>query len=352
MGVDFADWAVVSFNDDTGLGRMANDLKDSLGIGWHFVSPSERLQDNPLRNDRELLLPRDAPESHVRNLLEKVEGIIVLERSYWHPALLRLARETGKVSVCCPMWEWFKGSDPEWQYCDLFLCTSRHTEKILHEFGYGNTCYIGMWPLKTNAFPKRTIQGPGRLFIHNAGIIDKSDRKGTGDVIRAFQKVERNDIRLIVRTQKHSQIRELRTKDPRIEVRIGNLDNFADLYTTGDVAIQPSKLEGLGFMVVEPQLCGIPTITLDHPPMNEYITDSRMLVRPLPFKRRAYFSRKYKHAYLRLPSLRDLSGKIEWCAENDLSSISRDNQRFSEKNYNIEKIRRVWHSAISGLKRI
>ena len=33
--MDFSKWAIVGFNDDTGIGRMAQDIQKVLGIGYH-----------------------------------------------------------------------------------------------------------------------------------------------------------------------------------------------------------------------------------------------------------------------------------------------------------------------------
>src|SRR5689334_6195248 len=51
-----AQWAVVSHNDDSGLGRQAADIRSVLGIGQHLVAPSERLVDKPLSGPGETLL--------------------------------------------------------------------------------------------------------------------------------------------------------------------------------------------------------------------------------------------------------------------------------------------------------
>ena len=343
----FMDWAVVAHNDDTGFGRQASDLKSILGIERHFVIPSERLINKPLQNENEVLLPADASDDYLRDILKDVRGVIFFERAAWHRSLLPLCRELGVKSVCCHNWEWFNGKDPLWKLCDLFVCTSEFTRKIVSRYGFTNTAPIGPWPLDVSLFPPRQIAGPARHFIHNAGIVDPQDRKGTLDTIRAFHRVKRDDIRLTVRIQKATTMPRL--LDSRIEVIIGNLTNPADLYREGDVAIQPSKMEGNGFMVLEPLLCGIPVVTLDYPPMNEYITDSRMLVKKLPFNRRAFPTKWVKHAHLRLPSLHDLAKKIRWCAENDLASISAANLCFSHLHQDIHYHRNLWSQILANI---
>ena len=107
--------------------------------------------------------------------------------------------------------------------------------------------------------------------------------------------------------------------DDRIEVRIGQCGNHAELYATADVAVQPSKMEGVGYMVIEPFASGMPVITTDYPPMNEYVNSRELLVRTRWFNRKAFSTTWAKHAHLRLPDIRDLARKIEWCAENDMS---------------------------------
>ena len=343
-----ADWAVVAPNDDTGFGRQAEALKRVLGVGWHFIVPSDHLDNKVPTQHQERILPPDADDETLSGLLQLVKGVIFFERPDWHPSLLPLSASLGIASVCCPNWEWFRGQDPRWKYCDRFVCTSKFTENIVRQFGFTNTFFVGAWPLDLSMFPERRVRGPARHFIHNAGLVDKQDRKATRDTIRAFKRVKRSDLKLTVRLQKQARLPSL---DERISLEIGNLEDPADLYKAGDVAIQPSKMEGNGFMVLEPVLCGIPTLTLDYPPMNEYVTDQRMLVRKRWFKRRAFPSAWVPHAHLRLPSIRDLSRRIAWCADNSLDEISNANRSWGLENFDRQHLIKTWRRALAGLVR-
>jgi hypothetical protein len=40
--IDFSRWAVYAPKNPTGLGRMREDIKKVLGVGFHFVAASER----------------------------------------------------------------------------------------------------------------------------------------------------------------------------------------------------------------------------------------------------------------------------------------------------------------------
>lgn len=342
---DFSRWAVVAHKDDTGFGRQAADCRAVLGIGRHFVIPSERLTDHPIDGVTEQMLSPQAPDDQVRSMLAQVDGILFFERPNWHPRLLSIARSLGVHTVCVPNWEWFRHAAPEWQHCDLFICPSQFTARILNRYKFVNTVVLP-WPLDLAKLPHREIKGPARTFIHNAGLVDHDDRKGTHDTIQAFQRVTRDDIRLIVRLQKPISLPEL---DARITLEVGNRSEVADLYRIGDVCIQPSKMEGIGFMILEAAACGFPVITTDAPPMNEYVVQPELRCATRWFRRRAFPTRWVPHAHLRLPSPRDLTRRIAWCANHDMTFFSESARALAETTFSADRIREVWRGALNTL---
>ena len=341
----FSRWAVYAHKDDTGFGRQASDVRAVLGFGQHLVIPSERLIDHPVDGLSEQWLPADAEIDSIQLLLSGLDGILFFERHAWHPQILRIARGMGVVTVCVPNWEWFNGHAPEWQYCDLFVCPSRFTEKIVRSYGFTNTVNLP-WPIDLSKLPNRQVSGPARHFVHNAGLVDRDDRKGTRDTIQAFSCLSRKDIRLTVRLQKEVPLPPI---DERVEIVVGNLQSVADLYATGDICVQPSKMEGIGFMVLEPACAGIPVITTDYPPMSEYIQQPALRCRAHWRKRKAYASQWIRHAHLKLPSIRDLSRRMDWAASSDLSAISAANRLWAEATFNPEALRAAWAEALLNL---
>ena len=198
----------------------------------------------------------------------------------------------------------------------------------------------------TSSLPIRKINGYAQTFFHNVGLVDHDDRKGTTAVIEAFKKVKKPDLRLIVRMQHHSPLPDL---DKRIEVRVSNLQNPSELYLEGDAAIQPSKMEGLGFMVLEPVCCGLPVITTNAPPMNEYVRNHLMRAKKQIFKKKsfAHKSAAIKHAYLTPASISCLAKRIEWCSRNDLTNISNENRIWAQNKFNQVNLRKEWIKALS-----
>jgi glycosyltransferase involved in cell wall biosynthesis len=342
----FSDWAVYAHKDDTGFGRMASDIRSVLGVGSHLVIPSERLDDHPVDGQSEQWLPKDASFDLVRSRLSGLKGIIFFERPAWHPEILRLAHEMGVFTVCIPMWEWFPGKAPEWQYCSLFACPSRFTEQIVCSYGFTNTAQI-TWPVDLGKLPERKVSGPARHFIHNAGLVDHDDRKGTRDTIKAFSRLSRRDVKLTVRLQKEVPLPPM---DDRVEVIIGNFSHPSQLYATGDICVQPSKMEGIGFMVLEPACVGLPVITTDYPPMNEFIQQPELRCRTRWRRRKAFPTQWIHHAHLKLPSIPDLAYRMEWAASSDLTEFSSFNRQWAEDTFNSASLRRLWTRALVHLK--
>lgn len=343
--LDLSRWAVVGYNDDTGVGRMTQDITALLGVR-QLVIPSDRLQTRPLRAGRDTLLPLDAGESAVAEMLAGLQGIIILE-AWWNTALPSVARRVGVRVACVPMWEWFRGTDAHWAMVDVFLCPSPFTLEVVRRYGWTNAIQIP-WTLDVSRLPPRHVSGPGRVFFHNAGLIDHDDRKGTRDTVRAFHLVRAREVRLIVRLQKAADVGRL---DERIEVRVGSLDDVRELYAEGDVAVQPSSMEGLGLGVLEPVCCGVPTITLDYPPMSDHVRQPELRVRKRWFKRAAFPTRAARilHAHRRLPSVGDLARKIDWCAANDLGPVSRANRAYAEEMFDPARLRETWAGALERL---
>jgi glycosyltransferase involved in cell wall biosynthesis len=343
--LDLSRWAVVAYNDTTGLGRMAEDIKALLGLR-HLVIPSERLETRPLNPASDTLLPRDASETEVASVLQELQGVVILEAP-WNKELLAVARRLGVRVACVPMWEWFRGSDKDWSMVDRFLCPSDLCLKVVRSYGWNNSIHVP-WTIDLSRLPTRAVRGPARVFFHNGGLMDHDDRKSTRDTILAFRRVRRRDVRLIVRLQKPADLGPL---DDRVDVRIGNLEDVSSLYEEGDVAVQPSAMEGIGFMVLEPVCSGVPTITTNCPPVNDYVTQPELRTKTRWFARSAFPTRAARilHAHRRPPSIHDVTRRIEWCADHDLATISAENRMMAQRMFNPDVLRARWTHVLGGL---
>jgi glycosyltransferase involved in cell wall biosynthesis len=136
-----------------------------------------------------------------------------------------------------------------------------------------------------------------------------------------------------------------------VELRIRNLEDASALYTDGDVAVQLSSLEGIGFMVLEPVCCGVPTITTNCPPGSDYVIQPELRTKTRWFSRPVLSMRATSHPQPQLgpPSINDVTRRLEWCADHDLTSISTENRIMAQRMFNPDVLRARWTHVLSTL---
>lgn len=316
-------WGIVGFNDATGLGRQATDCRNVLGLGWHFVKPSERLETMPLKDSREILLSNGACSAAVEQCVAQVDGLIFLETPFSHNGIRSVAERLRKKLVLVPNWEWFPGiRRKQCQRFDLFVAPTKYTRKWIKRFFLGPVA-VAPPTLDLDQLAFRHITGPARTFIHNAGIIDENDRKGTQATLEAFRKTSNTDVKLIVRAQKTHPLLSLYEREDRIQIQSGNLESHSDLYAVGDVCIQPSRMEGIGYQIIEAIVSGMPVLTSDTSPMNEWLPEKSLLCDVhwgwnLPKSVRL----STFQSHLRSPKVTSLADRIDSLARCNLSPLS------------------------------
>jgi glycosyltransferase involved in cell wall biosynthesis len=163
----------------------------------------------------------------------------------------------------------------EFKAYDFLLCnTKRHYSVFKH---MRQAIYIP-WGTDIDVFmpkiEKKNEKNNNLIFFHNANYGGRNCRKGTDLLLRAFCKIK-GEIKLII----HSQVpiskfgyesSEIIRNDPRIKY-INKTVSAPGLYHLGDVFVYPSRLEGIGLCVPEALACGMPVITTDTAPMNEFV---------------------------------------------------------------------------------
>jgi glycosyltransferase involved in cell wall biosynthesis len=97
-------------------------------------------------------------------------------------------------------------------------------------------------------------------------------------VIKAFASLRNLRAKLVIHSQQN-----LEDFFPELRDLIGDLERrkvlichkrtvpAPGLYHLGDVYVYPSRLDGIGLTVAEALSCGLPVITSDNPPMNEFV---------------------------------------------------------------------------------
>lgn len=105
-------------------------------------------------------------------------------------------------------------------------------------------------------------------------------RKGTDYVIRAFSKLNKENTKLVIHTQTEiikifpdlKKMMNTLIQVDKLEI-INNSVPAPGLYHLGDVYVYPTRLEGIGLTIAEANACGMPVITTNEAPMNEFIKE-------------------------------------------------------------------------------
>jgi glycosyltransferase involved in cell wall biosynthesis len=185
-------------------------------------------------------------------------------------------------------------------------------------------------------------------FFHSAGLSPR--RKGTDLVLRAFSETAGN-ARLVVHTQMDlgRTMPELRStmsrlvKEQRLEV-ITRTVPAPGLYHLGDVYVYPSRLDGIGLTLAEALACGLPAITCDNPPMNEFVNGSNGWLVPVA---RLYPRRDGYYWEQCEIDVSTLSRQMQHCAGNSEHVIE---MKRSARAYAVDRL--DWRRNSEGLREI
>jgi 1,2-diacylglycerol 3-alpha-glucosyltransferase len=243
--------------------------------------------------------------------------VALFDQNYGFEGIAGL-RRSGVRTVGRFVWEQFSREDvpAATEALDVIYSLTRCEEERYRSFGIDSPhVQWGIHP-ELLAYAREDAGTDGCVLFYPAGFLSK--RKPVKEVLKAFSGVDDPGIRLVGKGQVERQEERLdaaASADPRIEVVLEDLptDEHLRRFAAADVCLAPSRWEGLGLHLYEATALGLPTITNDHPPMNEVIADgvNGLLVRS---RRRG----KAKSGIPAVtPSVRDLRRAIAQLADPD-----------------------------------
>ncbi len=202
----------------------------------------------------------------------QIEVVLFNEQAWWPPILL--CNELG-IKTAAYIDYYTEETIPFFGVYDLLLC---NTKRHYSAFEWHPQCFYLPWGTEISLFKPETYQAVERgviTFFHSCGMNPR--RKGTDLLLKAYAKVGDRS-RLVI----HSQVKlasffpELRGIIEKLKAT-GRLICYEQtvtapgLYHLGDVYVYPSRLDGIGLTIAEALACGLPVITGDAAPMNEFI---------------------------------------------------------------------------------
>ena len=203
-------------------------------------------------------------------LHNKIELVIFNEQHSWPPIVL--CNDLGVLTGAYVDY-YTEETVPFFGCYDFLIC---NTKRHYSAFSWHPQCWYIPWGTDIELFKPTPMTDDGSVrFFHSSGM--SPVRKGTDLLIEAFASLEGN-AHLII----HGQ-RPLKTTLPHLADTLDQLKESGrltviektvsapGLYHLGDVYVYPTRLEGIGLTVPEALACGLPVITIDQPPMNEFV---------------------------------------------------------------------------------
>jgi glycosyltransferase involved in cell wall biosynthesis len=203
---------------------------------------------------------------------KKIELLFFNEQRYWKPVIL-----AKKMGVCIGAYiDYYKEDTVNFfSIYDFLICNTRRHYSV---FDWHPRCYFIPWGIDLDVFkPRKGTKGDKIKFLISLGWEGQyiGDRKGLMHAIKAFTQVKGECVLLVYSQVKVSECllpwKSLLESDSRIQFIYGTYDPFP--YYEGDVYVYPSRLDGIGLSLPEALGCGIPAITTDNPPMNEFVVN-------------------------------------------------------------------------------
>lgn len=182
--------------------------------------------------------------------------------------LLDLARRHG-ITIGAYVDYYTPETVPLFNGYDFLLCnTLRHYSVFKDHAG----CIYIPWGTDIDLFRPPAARPNALTFFHSAGMSPL--RKGTDLILTAFTALA-GPAALVIHSQcdlNQCGIDPRLLDDPRISVLTETVGP-PGLYSLGSVYLYPSRLDGIGLTLCEALACGLPVVTTDCAPMNEFVTD-------------------------------------------------------------------------------
>ena len=208
---------------------------------------------------------------------------------------------------------------------------------------FKNTHFLN-WGVEPELFVKRD---PQYFFTHSAGWGGVADRKCTPEVVRALSKVKEGAIlytqKCVYDGETTKRIRKMRTEG-RLKVVYGNCER-GDVNLFGEVYLGISRHEGLGLYLPEALAAGLPIITTDAPPMNQFVKhgETGLLVKV----KESYYREGFSFPAYE-PDFKDFLKQVKYAINNkeEMKKMGKNAYKFAKENYSYEKFKENFNNIL------
>jgi glycosyltransferase involved in cell wall biosynthesis len=337
--------AVVGWAADSGVGRELIDAVRNLPVSCAFILENPH---KPTRKDLMVGLPTYFAQP--ANLDKQMELFIECHRpdtiltwevpGAWSFPAIWARKDVKWVHMC--HWDWFSTA-PEhmrvWKMGRL-LCPNTLCQNELKTLGLSAT--LIPVPVDTDRLPFKERK-KAETFVSVYGYGGPQNRRSIPEIVEAWRKLGSIPPKLVIKAQKSvDEVKGILVPN-NLTVELGNTPEPADLYKTGDIALQPSRYEGVGVSLVEAQACGMPVIAVNAEPMKDIVCGPL-----IPVEKAMKIAIMGKALTSNLPSVKGIVDIVNSLKGKDISELSRKARTFAEEKFSWKALRDRWIDTLSG----
>lgn len=250
---------LVGWPSETGLGMEIRDAAKYLPISGTFFL---KHPGKPMSQEYQDQAHHPRKEEMIRFLDETGVDTILSWESPGSWEFPKIWKERGIRWFLVIHWDWFTPARIE-DIQDAILISPFPSCVGMLLAGYGLQSTHLQVPIDLERLPFRH-KNAAKSFMTAYGTGGLHERRSLNEILRAWEILGPDAPELTVYAQNNPLSRSV----PKgVMFKAGGVPTPADLYRDHDVALFPSKYEGVGLSLMEAQACGLPVITSDMEPM-------------------------------------------------------------------------------------
>lgn len=242
---------------------------------------------------------------------------------------------------CVVHWDWFAPKQMEaWRMARLLAPFAASSFGLRLVYGLESTVLPVPVDLGRLEYRKRKR---AEKFVTVYGMGGPKDRRSILAIVEAWRMLGSEAPELTIHAQKEPKEIQGIPLAKNIDLKIGVLKKPSDLYDGFDVALLPSKYEGVGLSLMEAEASGLPVITTDMEPMRSIAP--WYVIPGLPGEVEIMEGHKVA---IQSPMASSIAKVVLGIAYQDIQEASQNARQHIEKNYSWTALKDKWISTLAG----